>query len=588
MSEKTDEKYFVWKQRSDVMPFPMDYPLDDLDKLWNQNRGRIAKYITKYGVFQDFYMWMRYANGKKLNEETYKEKGVPAELEPFFHSYFTEICSFRGRTNKNKIPEFENLFCKKLHEDAMRLEHEYDLSNKASNDDDGASAQLPEHGTIQKPNDLYWYRRLYENIGFQENISASYWEREYDYRAELLRELSLQLPLEMQVAQLQKLIASMDAQIASMLYLIFGEKKNKATNKKTSFLATFPQELIGQLRNRVVKSNEAANRVGYRVHDFTIATEVCGETMEKSLEKYFDDIRSNTNTKATREAVRPYYLQDICKIPEQSEFQKVCIQLRKYIDTYVDYEKTQEERECYIVRRCKVYYEPFFSLSATPIGHLQPGYDRSTGAEIVIDELISALYSDFYRKYNHEINTICNINRDVERYCNIINKWADEAEQGGRAKEDIVSHCTQRYFSVIRSMCNDHILENPSILESRLSPKDIAVLSQTIVEQCKSACYEFNRSECEWMNEDTLQKWWMRYNEICFGSDQSIPLAGTSKEDIHLYTALFICRVRAECRITQATTSKVYSIFVEHLRKRKGGMHNASHQKRNPKQAAEK
>lgn len=60
-----------------------------------------------------------------------------------------------------------------------------------------------------------------------------------------------------------------------------------------------------------------------------------------------------------------------------------------------------------------------------------------------------------------------------------------------------------------------------------------------------------------WMNEDTLQKWWMRYNEICFGSDQSIPLAGTSKEDIHLYTALFICRVRAECRITQATTSKV-------------------------------
>jgi hypothetical protein len=367
-----------------------------------------------------------------------------------------------------------------------------------------------------------------------------------------------------------------------------GEQGNKVTNKKNLFLTTFPQELIGKLRDRVVKSNKAAGRAGYRVHDFTIATEVCGETMEKSLEKYCDDIRSNANTKATREAVRPYYLQDVCKIPEQSEFQKVCIQLQKYIDTYVDYEKTQEERECYIVRRCKVYYEPFFSLSATPIGHLQPGYDRSAGAEIVIDELISSLYSDFYVKYSHEISSICNLNRDMEQYCSSINKWAEETEKGGWSRADIVRSCTQRYFNIIRSMCSEHILENPSILESRLSNADIAGLSQTIVEQCKAAYYEFKQPECEWMNEETIRKWWMRYNDICFGTDKTIPLAGTSKEDIQLYTALFFCRVRAECHITQATTSKVYSIFVEHLHKRKGGMHNAPHRKNSSKQAAEK
>ena len=136
-------------------------------------------------------------------------------------------------------------------------------------------------------------------------------------------------------------------------------------------------------------------------------------------------------------------------------------------------------------------------------------------------------------------------------------------------------------------MCNDYILEKPTILESRLTQADIVELSQTIVEQCKNACYEFNRSECEWMNEETIQKWWIRYNEICFGSDKSIPLAGTCKEDVQLYTALFICRVRAECHSTQKTTSKVYAILVEHLQKRKGGMHNASHRKRRLKQAAE-
>ena len=383
MAETTDETSFLWTQQGDIMPFPLDYPLDDLDMLWNQNRGRIATYITKYGVFQDFYMWMRYANGKQPIHDTYKEKGVPAELEPFFHSYFTEICTFKGRTDENKIPEFENLFCKKLHEDAIQLERKYDLPNKVSDDDDADSAQLHGHGKIQKPNDLYWYRRLYENTGFQETISASYWEMEYNYRAELIRELSLQLPLEMQVAQLQKVIASMDTQIASMLYIINGENKNKATNKKHSFLATFPQEVIGKLRDRVMKSNGSSGRVGYKVHDFTIATEVCGEAKEKSLKKFFEDIRSNKNTKSTRDAVRPYYLQDVCKIPEQSEFQRVCIQLQKYIDTYVDDKKTQEEQEKYIIRRCKVYYEPFFNLCATPIGHLQPGYDRSSGAEIV-------------------------------------------------------------------------------------------------------------------------------------------------------------------------------------------------------------
>lgn len=330
MAERADEKTFVWTQQGDIMPFPLDYPLDDLDRLWNQNRGRIATYITKYGIFQDFYMWMRYANGKKPNHETYKEKGVPAELEPFFRSYFTEISSFRGRTKENKIPEFENLFCKKLHEDAIQLECECDLPNKVSDDDDADSAQLHEHGKIQKPNDLYWYRRLYENTGFQEAISSYYWEREYNYRAELIRELSLQLPLEMQVAQLQKVIASMDTQIASMLYIINGEK-NKATNKKHSFLATFPQEVIGKLRGRVTKSNGPSGRAGYKVHDFTIATEVSGEAKEKSLEKFFDDIRSNKNTKSTRDAVRPYYLQAVCKIPEQSEFQRVCIQLQNIL-----------------------------------------------------------------------------------------------------------------------------------------------------------------------------------------------------------------------------------------------------------------
>ena len=586
MAETTDGKNFVWTQQGDVMPFPLDYPLDDLDELWNQNRGRIATYITKYDVFQDFYMWMRYANGKMPNNDTYKEKAVPAELEPFFYSYFTEICTFSGRTNEKKVPEFENLFGKKLHEDAMRLEREYNLQDNVS--DDADSPQLHGHGKIQKPNDLYWYRRLYENLGFQEIVSASYWEREYNYRTELIRELSLQLPLEMQVAQLQKVIASMDTQIAAMLYIINGEKKNKVTNKKHSFLATFPQELIGKLRKRVTRTDGTARRVGYEVHDFTIATEVCGEEEEKSLKKFFEDIRSNTNTKATRKAIRPYYLQNVCKIPEQSEFQKVCIQLQKYIDTYVDDKKTQEEQESYIIRRCKVYYDPFFSLCATPIGHLQPALDRSAGAEIVIDELISALYSDFYRKYMYEINAICNINRDVEQYCSSVKKWIEAEEESGRVGE-AVNRCTQLYFNIIRSLCSDHILENPSILESRLSEANIAGLAQTIVEQCKNACYEFNRSECEWMNEETIQKWWMRYNEICFGADTSIiPYAGTCKEDIQLYTALFICRVRAECHTTQVTTSKVYSIFVEHLQRRNGGMHNASHRKNSFKQAVEK
>ena len=587
MVETTDEKNFLWTQQDDIMPFPLDYPLDDLDRLWNQSRGRIATYITKYSIFQDFYMWMRYANSKMPNHETYKEKGVPAELEPFFRSYFTEISSFRGRTKENNIPEFENLFCKKLHEDAIQLEREYDLTNKVSDDNGADSTQLHEHGKIQKPKDLYWYRRLYENTGFQEAISSSYWEGEYNYRAELIRELSLKLPLEMQVAQLQKVIASMDTQIASMLYIINGENKNKAANQKHSFLATFPQEVIEKLRDRVTTSNEPSGRVSYKVRNFTIATEVCGESKEKPLKKFFEDIRSNKNTKSTRDAVRPYYLQDVCKIPEQSEFQRVCIQLQKYIDTYVDDKKTQEEQERYIIRRCKVYYEPFFNLCATPIGHLQPGYDRSAGAEIVIDELISALYSDFYRKYNHEINTICSINQDVERYCSHMKKWIEAAESSGRPREDIVSGCTQQYFNIIRSMCNDNILEKPTILESELSQADISGLSQAILEQCKNACYEFKRSECEWMNEETIQKWWIRYNEICFGSDKSIPLAGTCKEDVQLYNALFICRVRAECHSTQIITSKVYAILVEHLQKRKGGMHHTSHRKRNPKQAAE-
>ena len=402
--KKNDEKgTFSCVQHGDTTPFPLDYTAKEVEHKWRIHRDHIRSYILYSPSFVGFYRWMRYVNADDVVDEKYEHRGIPVELEPFFHAYLDEYMKGDWNSDESKLQEFEHEFCKKLHKEACALEQKVCREEKHVDSTNGASANKRDSNVA--PNALYWYRRLYENTGFQETISASYWEREYNYRAELIRELSLKLPLEMQVAQLQKVIASMDTQIASMLYIINGENKNKATNQNHSFLATFPQEVIGKLRDRVTKANGPSGRVGYNVHNFTIATEVCGETKEKSLEKFFDDIRSNKNTKSTRDAVRPYYLQDVCKIPEQSEFQRVCIQLQKYIDTYVDDKKTQEEQERYIIRRCKVYYEPFFYLSATPVGHLQPGYDRSAGAEIVIDELISSLYSDFYRKYNHEINT---------------------------------------------------------------------------------------------------------------------------------------------------------------------------------------
>lgn len=84
MEEKKPSPTFFWKGAGDVTPLPTDYSTKYLEGKWNIHHDRIGEYITKHPDFDYLYQWMRYESPEFKKKESYKHRGIPAELEPFF------------------------------------------------------------------------------------------------------------------------------------------------------------------------------------------------------------------------------------------------------------------------------------------------------------------------------------------------------------------------------------------------------------------------------------------------------------------------------------------------------------------------
>lgn len=601
-----EKKEFVWRSYSDTMPFPLDYSMADLKKLWKVNREDITAYTADSPLFQYFYLWMRYTKGVGVEKEEYTRKGIPSELEPFFHIYFDEVrkAPWHIYVDKNKYPlridgenllKFEQFLCEKLHNMAAKKEAERYVLKKKIEQEKSAEKQEPflqaseEKVLAEKPDDLYWYRRLYENQAFQKAVSLSYWEKEYNYRCDLLRELSVQLPHEVQIQQLQKAIINMDTQIAAMLHIIEREKASNAQQRKQGgFLETYPIELIDKLRTRVDDCDAENVRVGYHMKNFEISTVICDIPKTEKLEKYFENIKSFNKAKATQEAIRPYYLHNVCKVPEKSKFQVVCEALQIYLDFYANINMKDEELRDYVVLRCKMYYQNFFGFMGAYTGALQPGVDPSAGIYLVIEELISSIYTTFYFQHINVITFVSMCNRDLQNQINLRRKQVAENIDAGFSVEHVNKKYFEWYSSMVKSLCSGYLVKEPKILDKELSQEEINEISHEMEIGCKDAYEAFGGSAYDWMNKTYFKKLWNRYNALYSTFDNTIDPAGTCEEDIQLCTALLMYRVWKECIATVNATLGSFNALKKHLIQRKGGSHNATHQEGNVKQEGSK
>lgn len=574
---------FPWKTTESEMTFPMDFTLEELNKYWieidTQNdivwksRDKITKHIADNDAFNDFYLWMRYAKpqGKTLGIDTVK--GVPSELEPFFRIYMKELYRYdaeekakhKNLRGKKDIPDwkdqpikkykFERELCQNLYTRAVNYEKEQHQNLKTDD-----------------LNELYWYRRLFENEAFQDAVSSSFWEQEYNYRCKALRELSLQLSQEEQISQLKHAIIHMDTQIASMLYLI--NKSNTAKDirpKKKSLLKTFPKELIEKVRTRKPDKTKKDGLVEYHLHNFEATATINGNEQTKTFQAYVDDIKTSHNIIDIRKRIRPYYLMDACKVPEKSEFQQKCEELVRYIETYVDENRTEKDLQKYIIKRCEVYYAPLFDYTYIQPNILLAGYNQGTGADIVIDEIIAPMYTEFYWEFCKQIQYICAVNQDVPNSTETIKKYYEEKIQEGTPKEDVYNEGINLHVEILKTLGKKCFSEDEAIFDDLLSQSTMESLTSQLLRQCKDAYDTFGKELPDWVNENAIKKMWLRHNGILDVSSGSYCIMQSREEEIHLYAALLICAARRESWNAYCVAEKTYSMLSNFIKQRKGG-----------------
>ena len=133
--EAQEKKTFEWTSFGDSVPFALDYSAKELQERWKISRGFITAFITKFPSFEDFFLRMCYTEGAMIKGDTYKMKGVPAEVEPFFRFYIEEAQKnqwyfIKGKENfpltidEENLAEFEKFFCRELYKKATEAEYD--------------------------------------------------------------------------------------------------------------------------------------------------------------------------------------------------------------------------------------------------------------------------------------------------------------------------------------------------------------------------------------------------------------------------------------------------------------------------------
>lgn len=141
MEVDNNSSTFDWINTTDVPPLPTDYSTSYLEGKWGIHHEKIGDNITKHPLFDYFYQWMRYVSPDATHKDPYLKRGIPAELEPFFHEYITEVQSQEIpcdslENDQEVLKNFDKYFSLHLHRKAVTAEAEY--ASKSCHDENSS------------------------------------------------------------------------------------------------------------------------------------------------------------------------------------------------------------------------------------------------------------------------------------------------------------------------------------------------------------------------------------------------------------------------------------------------------------------
>lgn len=617
---KEHDNTFTYSASDQAPPFPLDYTTGELQEKWNVSWDNLIKRMFTHPQFLDFFLWIQYddktlkAKDEDHNqEETPASKqdftnikpynGLPPELEPFMRLYMEGYTRARDGKASVDFDCFIPDFCNYLHSLEMNAElnafptHSASESNSARD-----TSEMPPE--ISAPDDRYWYRLLYKNEGFQEAIINSYWKKEYDSRTKTAKELFLKMPYDFQMQALMQNICYLDTQIAAMLQTIEQNKEHiPASNRTSSFLKTFPTELLRSLRPKVPGSNDLG-RATFSVNNFTIHKPA--PSQDKDLLSYLEEIINDQNPEVVKKEIRPYYLQEICQIPDAPPFLTECLRLQKYLDSNSNSNGNWDDVERYVYTKSRELYQA--TLRFDPFPTTTPSNFRNDHIGSMLDQLIYNMYSNFMGMYGQDFDYLrywLNFRPSEQNISNLSPTIIQDHEEASKLFLDLhnvfinavysISGKTLRipvlswkdYQSRLLTLVAPDICPEYYVFFEPLSDMVIANLSAQLKKTCLEA-YDFMNLEApDWISESTFATAWQYYsqaltyqkpknaqsmncavaadgkNTVDNTVDTAAPPALIPSENYYLLAALMVQRIFHAYRTNCETAISAYKHYID-------------------------
>ena len=551
---KEVNSHFTYSATEQAPPFPLDYTTGELKKKWGVTKDMPVTRMFKHKQFRDFFLWLQYddktlkemTESSECNEAQTSEKdsskykpynGLPPELEPFMRLYMKAYDIENPGNSSVKFAQFIPDFCAFLHGLSMDAELEAECTPNVTESDSGKGGTDGSR-EVSAPDDRYWYRLLYKNEGFQEAIIRSYWQKEYDSRTKTAKELFQKMPYDFQIQALQQNICYLDTQIAAMLQTIEQNKQSIPVPDQTSlFLKTFPTELMQELRKKVPSKNDQG-RATFRVKNFMIHKH--DVSPDRDLLSYLKDITGNQNPETVKKEIRPYYLQEICQVPDAPPFLTACLKLQKYLDSSTGNDIQSEDVVNYVYNKSRELYQA--ALRFDPFPATTSTNFRNDHIGSMLDQLIYNMYNNFMVNYGQEFDylrywlnfrpseqsishlspTIIPDQADASKaFMDIYNFFLDMVYtiSGKTLKNPGISWDNYRY--VLIKLVGTDIYSDYWVLSEPLTDAAIKNLSAHLAKTCREAYNLLKLEAPEWISEATFQTAWQHYSQALVKNAQS-------------------------------------------------------------------
>ena len=551
---KEHDNHFTYSATDNAPPFPLDYTTGELLEKWDISRSLINKRMFFHKQFSDFFQQLQFVDNNSSKEEKANSSdkpysGLPPELEPFMRIYMEEFD--RAKIGKSSIDmdQFIPDLCVLLHSLAIETELKEDISQpKTEKAPESITANASHEPTA--PDDRYWLRHLYENKGFQEAIIKSYWTKEYDTRTKTVKELFQKMPYDFQIQTLIQNICFLDTQIASMLQTIEWNKAYIPEPNQTSlFLKTFPAELLEHFRAKVPSTNHLG-RTTFSVRNFDIPDLIIpppnkedvdsshSKAKTRDLLSYLIDIAEFNNPEAIKKAVRPYYLHEICQIPEKPPFLDSCLYLQNYLDSNAIKANGDDDITKYVHEKSKELYQAALRFDPFPA----PSSSQFRGDHLgsMIDQLIFNMYNNFAGMYGQEFDYLrywLNFRPSEKEMSHISPTVIPNQEEASKVFTDIYNLSLNLVYSisgktlknpgmswdtyayVLRKLVGNDIYSDYYVFYYPLSDECIAHVSRFLEKNCREAYACMDLDAPDWISEDIFKIGWKHYSQFLYSAN---------------------------------------------------------------------